>query len=338
MKNPNGYGSVVKLAGNRRKPFMARKTVGWTENGSPRYKAIGYYADRREAMLALAEYNRNPYDLDGAKITFQELYEKWSNRDFPKLAKSTTKAHKTSFNRCEILHKLPYKEIKAYQMQGIIDDCGKGYSTQGALKNLFTAMDKFALEMDVIIKANSALLRVESVPPTSKKPFENEELDIILSRKYEPNMDIILILIYTGFRLNELLSLKIEDVNMKDGTITGGSKTKAGKNRVVPIHPVIKEFLEKRMMENQKYILETESHLKMHDVQFYKIWGDLMGILGMYHTAHECRHTFRSRLDSAGANKVCIDLMMGHVNKDVGERVYTHKTIQELKNALLLVT
>lgn len=62
-----------------------------------------------------------------------------------------------------------------------------------------------------------------------------------------------------------------------------------------------------------------------------------MDELKIHHTPHECRHTFRSRLDSAGANKVCIDLMMGHKSKEVGERVYTHKTIDELKEALNLV-
>ena len=32
MKNPNGYGSVFKLTGNRRKPWCARVTVGWTDD------------------------------------------------------------------------------------------------------------------------------------------------------------------------------------------------------------------------------------------------------------------------------------------------------------------
>ena len=59
--------------------------------------------------------------------------------------------------------------------------------------------------------------------------------------------------------------------------------------------------------------------------------------LSMSHTPHECRHTFRSRLDSAGANKKCIDLLMGHKSKDVGERVYTHKTLDELKDTINLL-
>ncbi|KAF0193429.1 MAG: Site-specific recombinase XerD, partial [Bacillota bacterium] len=67
-------------------------------------------------------------------------------------------------------------------------------------------------------------------------------------------------------------------------------------------------------------------------------WNEVMNELKLNHTPHECRHTFRSRLDSAGANKVCIDLMMGHKSKEVGERVYTHKTIEELKSAIELIT
>ena len=58
---------------------------------------------------------------------------------------------------------------------------------------------------------------------------------------------------------------------------------------------------------------------------------------GMSHTTHECRHTFRSKLDSAGANKVAIDRIMGHKSQDVGERIYTHKTIAELKQAIELL-
>ncbi len=62
-----------------------------------------------------------------------------------------------------------------------------------------------------------------------------------------------------------------------------------------------------------------------------------MHTLHMNHVPHECRHTFRSRLDSAGANKVCMDRMIGHKSSDVGERVYTHKTLQELKDTIALL-
>jgi len=77
---------------------------------------------------------------------------------------------------------------------------------------------------------------------------------------------------------------------------------------------------------------------QINTTTYYTLWNVIMEKAGMYHTPHDCRHTFRSRLDSAGANKKCIDMMMGHKSKDVGERVYTHKTIKELKDAIELIT
>lgn len=43
------------------------------------------------------------------------------------------------------------------------------------------------------------------------------------------------------------------------------------------------------------------------------------------------RHTFASLMDSAGANDVCIKLIMGHSMKnDTTKGTYTHKTLEEL--------
>ena len=77
MKNPNGYGSVVKLSGNRRNPFVVRKTVGYNEKAYPIYDVIAYCKTREEGNIILAEYNKNPYDIDAAKITMQELFAKF---------------------------------------------------------------------------------------------------------------------------------------------------------------------------------------------------------------------------------------------------------------------
>ena len=112
MKNPNGYGSVVKLSGNRRNPFCARKTVGWNEKGHPIYKPIGYFKTRQEAMIVLAEYNRNPYDIDLSKITMKELFERWSARDFPKISKSSASSFKSSMKHCKPLWDTPIRKSR----------------------------------------------------------------------------------------------------------------------------------------------------------------------------------------------------------------------------------
>ena len=77
MKNPNGFGSVVKLKGNRRRPFAVRKTIGWNEKGHPIYLPIGYTTTREEGMILLAEYNKYPWDIDSEKVTLEMLYNEW---------------------------------------------------------------------------------------------------------------------------------------------------------------------------------------------------------------------------------------------------------------------
>lgn len=335
MRNPNGYGTVVKLSGNRRKPYAVRKTIGFNEKGYPIYKSIGYAETKAEGLMILAEYNRNPYDIDLHKITVAEVYEKWSERDFPKMSKHSVGAFRSSWKHCKPVYNIKYCELKAYQMQECIDKCGFGYSTQSAIKNLFGHLDKYALELDIIVKKNSDLISAAPIPETKKIPFTDDEVDAVWKVNH-PWVDSVLTFLYMGWRISELLSIRTEDVDLEAGTITAGIKTRNGKNRIVPIHQRIMPFIKKRYDEHNEYLFSYKGK-KCSTSQYYIIWNEIMELLQTEHTPHECRHTFRSRLDSAGANKVCIDLLMGHKSKEVGERVYTHKTIQELINTIALL-
>lgn len=62
MRLPNGYGSITKLSGKRRKPFMVRITTGYDNEGKQLMSVLGYYTTRNEALAMLAEYNKNPYN------------------------------------------------------------------------------------------------------------------------------------------------------------------------------------------------------------------------------------------------------------------------------------
>lgn len=336
MKNPNGYGTVVKLSGNRRNPFAVRKTIGWNEKGHPIYKPIGYTATREEGLILLAEYNHNPYDVDMHKITVEEVYQMWSEREFSKMGKSNVASLKSAWKHCSVVYKMKYKELKAYQMQDCIDNCGCGYSTQGAIKNLFGHLDRFAMELDIIVKMNSILTSAPPIPETSKVPFTDDEVKTVWKVKEKEWVDSVLVFLYMGWRISELLSIKIEKVDLDQKIIVSGTKTKNGKDRVVPIHPKILPFIQRRYDEGNEYLFAYNGK-RCSTAKYYLIWDEIMKELQLEHTPHECRHTFRSRLDSAGANSKCMDLLMGHKSKEVGKRVYTHKTIEELRETINLL-
>lgn len=349
MKNPNGYGSVSKLKGNRRRPFWVRKTIGWNEKGHPIYETIGYTATREEGNILLAQYNNDPWDVDKVKITLEELFELWTEKKLPKLGTSNQNSLRSAYKYCKRYSKMKYKEIKAYQMQDCIDNCGKGYSTQGSIKNLWGHLDRFALEMDITSKCYSDLLTSDPIPETTRDRFSDEEIESIwkLYEEYKSGndfgklpiewVDSILIFMYSGFRISELLNMKISKINFDDETFLGGIKTSAGKGRIVPIHSLILDMVKNRVSQGGEYLF-THQGKKVSQPYYRGRWKKIMEYLDIEKTPHECRHTFESKLDSAGANKKCIDLMMGHKSKDVGNRVYNHKTLQELKHAIELVT
>lgn len=54
MKNQNGYGSVFKLSGKRRRHFCVRVTTGWTGNHENRKETV--YTGRNRS--ALGKYRR----------------------------------------------------------------------------------------------------------------------------------------------------------------------------------------------------------------------------------------------------------------------------------------
>lgn len=337
MKNPNGYGSVVRLSGNRRRPFTARKTTGWNDKGQPIYLTIGYYASREEGMIALAEYNKNPYDIDKRNISLKELYQKWSETILPKLGKSLQSSLKSAYKHMNKLNELKYRDIRSFQMQDTIDNCGCGYSTQAAIKNLWGYLDRFAMEMDVIQKMYSVLTTSAPVAESNRTPFTEDEIKTLWEHAEEPWVDTVLIMLYSGWRIIEFLTLETANVDMDNQTMKGGVKTRNGKDRIVPIHPAVLKFIEARFNPTSKYLI-TDQGKPMSEEYYRDIFKDTLSRYGIKHTPHETRHTFRTRLDSAGANKKCIDLMMGHKSKDVGERVYTHKTLEELRTAIELIS
>lgn len=336
MRNPNGFGSVAKLSGNRRRPYIVKKTVGWDDKGHPIYDIIGYTETREEGNILLAEYNREPWDVDRAKITLQQLFDLWKERKAPRLGEANRRSLCVSFKHCAAYADKPYKQLRSYQMQETIDTCGRSYSTQSVIKNLWSHLDRFALELDIISRCYSDLLVSDPVPETSRLPFTMDEINTVWAHQEEAWFDSVLVFLYSGWRISELLGLKKSDIDLQAGTMKGGTKTKAGKNRIVPIHSRIRPLIEERMTEPGEYLFGYRG-VQCSTTQYRLFWADMMKTMQLHHKPHECRHTFETRLDSAGANRKCIDLLMGHTSKDTGNRVYNHKTLDELKAAVELL-
>lgn len=334
MRLPNGYGGIAKLGGNRRKPWAARLTIGFDDNGKQRYKYLGYYEKRTEALAALVEYNANPYDIDRRKITFAEVFEAWAARKFESVGSSSVRNYKSIYRKCSALYDIPFVDIKTNHLQGVVD-AHKSLSGVGLLKVLFAQMYAYALKYDICEKDYS--LYVEVPTKTKKKekvPFSAAEVRTLWEHVHEPHVDIVLILLYTGMRITELLEMRCENVHLSERYMVGGKKTEAGKNRFIPIHNDIVPLISAQLQEGKTFLFQSSrgNMIAYNYFAAYK-FAPLMERLGMAHTLHETRHTFISQCDRLGLNTTAIKRIVGHASGDVTVH-YTHKDASELLSVI----
>ena len=52
------------------------------------------------------------------------------------------------------------------------------------------------------------------------------------------------------------------------------------------------------------------------------------------HTAHDCRHTFATRMRECGCDPLVLQLLLGHTPSTITEKIYTHITLEELAESL----
>lgn len=341
MKKVNGNGSVSKLSGIRRKPYIARVTLGWDEStGRQIRKTIGTYVTQKEAQKALIDYLDNPYDLDLSNILFKDVYEKWSKLKYPKVSHSAILGYQSAYNNVEKLHNMKIKDIKARHLQEAIDSCSKGQATKKKIKFLFGQMFAYAMQNDIITKDYSEFVDIGKASEESKRePFSNKEIELLWKHIDDIEfIDTILIMIYSGFRIGELLELETKNIDLVNMTMTGGLKTEAGKNRLVPIHPKIFPLIEKRYNKDNQYLIINFKGKKMKYDNYYKEkFIPIMEQLNMEHRPHDCRHTFATLLSNANANATAIKKMIGHESYATTEKIYTHKDIEELRKNVELI-
>ena len=103
------------------------------------------------------------------------------------------------------------------------------------LKTLFIQLYKYAIENDITGKNYAQFVDAgQETTSIERKPFTRDEIETLWKNIDVPYVDSILIMIYSGMHVGEMLEMKTENI---DGRImNGGLKSKVGKDRSIPIH------------------------------------------------------------------------------------------------------
>lgn len=323
MKKPNGFGTVYKMSGRRRRPYRAVVSVGYTPDGKRIRQTLGYYETKKEALSALGVYNAAPFELE--RIRFEDIYKRWSEEKYSEISLSLIRSYKVAFGHSSALHRKVFRDLRTIDLENCIRSEQLSPSMQQMMKLLYSQMYKYALRYDLALRNYAAEVKIEKMVETEKRrPFQKEEIEDlwsmseVLTNRYDlETVKMILIGIYSGWRPSELCTYEL-----KDGLMYGGSKTESGKNRIVPVHPLIEGFagMERPVPGAYK-----------------KRFDKLMKALGWLHTPHDTRRTFATIASQSGMDENIRKLIMGHKNPDLTERVYTTHTVDELKREMLKI-
>ena len=334
MKLPNGFGSIVKLSGNRRKPYAVRR------HG----KYLAYFATHDEALIYLADVNKQP-DIIGSELTFAEIYRLEMAEHTVKISSKTVNGYKSAFQHCKELWSMKLKDIKVSDLQAVIANFGTGQPTQKKVRQIMHNVYRYAVKYQ-LISATADLSGYVDIDKLKKKykktPFNTRQLNRV--KKIADSDDVlapwakcIVMMCYCGTRPSEFLAILKADVKLKSRYfVVRDSKTEAGRNRMVPISKRVLSYYEWWLSQDGRTLVAMDGKPVSYS-RFLKLFYRVCDAARCKHKPHECRHTCATWLDDKGANKLSIKRILGHATTDITDGVYTHKSIAQLKKAIDLL-
>lgn len=329
FRHENGFGSIVKLSGNRRKPFAVRITTGWKDGKQVR-KYLGYYESQADALIALAEYHKGGVNLDLSNLTLGEVFEKWYSRIEPTSSNAVLASHKMTGSRLGDIANKPIKDIKLDHLQDWFNGINLKPNSKNKIKSTMSQVFEYAEQNDIVRKNPAKFLKTDGEVEKVGKVFSKAEIDWLWEHAEEHiDYKTWLILIYTGMRIGELIALKVEDLHLDDGYAIGGLKTKAGKNRVIPFHDKILPLIKERVEKYGCFVPNVNGTPATY-IAFQHRFARHMEKLNWEHKIHDTRKTGISIMHSAEIPMEVIRVIVGHSAKGVTEQVYLYKEPKEL--------
>lgn len=224
---------------------------------------------------------------------------------------------------------------------------GLGYSALHNIKCLVSKLCQFAMKDDIINKNYGQLLDLPSPEETKATRFTDIQLETIRQKMNGiPYCDYIYALCYLNFRISEFLELtaesygvsKSKDTGIAIPYLIGGKKTKAGRNRPIPIHPNVQEIVKRNVDFGGETIFCRADGTPMDKDYFnkycFKPAMEALGFDGLGFTPHSCRRTFSTRMSAGGARAEDIAALMGHADFEVDKKHYINQELKTLYEAI----
>ncbi len=235
------------------------------------------------------------------------------------------------------------KGLSANSVNGIIT------VIQNSLKEAFAIGQISEYTADKIKRPKAREKQVTCFTPVEQKQMEQ----VILSGK-KPKMFGIILCLYTGLRIGELLALEWTDMDFQKGTLTVSKTCHDGKDkngvfaritdtpktetsqRVIPFPKQLIPYLQKlKKNSGSNYVISSDTD-KSISVRAYQHSFELfLKKLGIPHKGfHALRHTFATRALECGMDVKTLSEILGHKNANITLNRYVHSLMDHKRDMM----
>ena len=306
------------------------------------------YGEVRNLNLANSQEERDQginYNNPLHNATLAELFFRYKADKFPTISVHTAENYEARFKKVAHLHNKRFIDIRFSDIEKVIQaekEAGRAYATRKQIKIFFNQLYKYAISNEITTKNIAQYINLGKRGIIERRiPLTYEQIALLFKHVDEdPFVETVIMLIFTGCRINEFLNIRREDVNLTERYIKiTNSKTDAGRNRLIPINKKIFKYIRKRMRAKSDYLLHDARGRKIRYEDYSVKFRNCMKSFGFKKiTPHCCRHTLATMLNSAGADRLSTQRILGHVTNAAGiTSIYIHLQLADLRKAMDMV-
>lgn len=343
----NGTGTAYK----RGNTWTAVVVDGWHPSDDlthkiPNYKTKGGFKTRRDALNYCAELKAQGKRPE--RIRLQDAYDRWEAFYSPRIVPSTMGCYKYAYKHFNAVSALFMDEITASDLQGCMDACPSGKRTRQNMKCVAGLLWAYAMDSNWVEKDVTENLYVGKGQTVQRDPLTDSEVKAIFNAiGHERYAEYIYCLCYLGFRPGEFLALRKEHYRTVEGIecLINGSKTEAGKDRIVIIPPQILDLVRSRLYVPGTDLIFPQYQFtrkgifigfkEMHHSYFRdSVFKPMMHRLGIAEgkVPYAARHTYSDKLKKADGDDKTKAGLMGHTDYAFTRSHYQSTDMDDLLN------
>lgn len=384
MRNSNREGSIYysKSKGS----YIG--DIHWTDKNGKVNRKVFSSKDKNTVIEKMETFKRelkiSDGQLDNGEITFEIFSESLMKTVFKERLKPSALLRKRQSLEHQVypyIGYIPINEVSVHDVQSMINALSETDLSYSTIKKAYEAVNSV---MKVYrVRTQTALNPCEGVllPKRKEKEisdikyFKEEEIKLIeneATRKYSNGRDVyrlgysIILLMYTGMRVGEMLALTWDDIDFENKTITvnknavaatedgerkmtiqDSTKTKKS-TRIIPMTSKAMGALRyiKNITGDNDYVISSKNNKLIHPENINRMFHSILVNVGIMkpkverrlddvsYGVHALRHTFASLLFKNNCEIKVISEILGHADTKITENIYIHLSQEQKKKAI----